>query len=82
MATLERLPVRVVGWVRDPHTVVECKLLGGSWVVISRVLSPRIRVISIVSLLITPLIPTHEPPSRRAHRETTFRTPKKTGPRL
>ena len=41
-----------------------CKvLLGGSWVVISRVISPLIWVISIVTLLITLLITTHEPPS-------------------
>ena len=41
-------------------------LLGGSWVVISRVISPLILVITIVTLLITPLITTHEPPSREA----------------
>ena len=39
-------------------------LLGGSWVVISRVISTLIWVISIVILLITLLITTHEPPSR------------------
>ena len=39
-------------------------VLGGSWVVISGVISPLIWVISIVTLLITPLITTHEPPSR------------------
>ena len=39
------------------------RLLGGSWVVISRVISPLIGVI-IVTLLITPLITTHEPPSK------------------
>ena len=39
-------------------------LLGGSGVVISRVLSPLIWVISIVTLLITLLITTPEPPSR------------------
>ena len=33
--------------------------LGGSWVVISRVISP---LIWLVTLLITPLISTHEPP--------------------
>ena len=45
---------------------VECvqnPLLGGSGVVISRVISPLIRVISIVILVITLLIATHEPPS-------------------
>ena len=36
-------------------------VLGGSWVVISRVISPLIWVISIVILLITILITTHEP---------------------
>ena len=39
-------------------------ILGGSWVVISRVISPLIGVITIVILLITSLITTHEPPSR------------------
>ena len=39
-------------------------LLGGSWVVISGVISPLIWVITIVTLLITPEITPHEPPSR------------------
>ena len=40
----------------------KCPLeLGYSWVVISRVISPLIWAISIVTLLITPLITTHEP---------------------
>ena len=39
-------------------------LLGGSWVVISGVISPLIWVVSIATLLITPLTTTHEPPSR------------------
>ena len=38
-------------------------LLGGSWVVISWVISPLIWVISIVTLLIALLITTLEPPS-------------------
>ena len=38
-------------------------LLGGSWVVISGVTSPLTWVISIVTLLITLLITSHEPPS-------------------
>ena len=46
-----------------PVTVYYYRLLGGSWVVISRVRSPLIWVISIVALLITLLITTHEPPS-------------------
>ena len=36
-------------------------VLGGSWVAISGVTSPLIWVITIVTLLITPLITTHEP---------------------
>ena len=39
-------------------------LLGGSWVVISGVISPLMQVRTIVTLLITLLITTHEPPSR------------------
>ena len=38
-------------------------LLEGSWVVINRGISPLIGVISIT--IVTPLITTHEPPSRR-----------------
>ena len=38
-------------------------LLGGSWVVTSRVISPLIWIITIVTPLIAPLITTHEPPS-------------------
>ena len=38
-------------------------VLGGSWVGISGVISPLIWVITIVQLLITLLITTHEPPS-------------------
>ena len=44
-----------------------CSLLGGSWVVISGVIRPLIWVITIVTLLITPLVTTHEPPSTGAH---------------
>ena len=42
------------------------RVLGGSWVVISGVISPLIWVITIVTPppLITPLITTQEPPSR------------------
>ena len=40
-------------------------LLGGSGVVRSGVISPLIRVISIVTLVITLLRTTHEPPSTR-----------------
>ena len=42
---------------------VSSTVLGGSWVVISRVISPLIWVISIVTLLIALLITTLEPPS-------------------
>ena len=38
-------------------------ILGGSWVVRSGVISHLSRVVSIVTLLITLLITTHEPPS-------------------
>ena len=44
------------------------RTLGGSWVVLSRVTSPLIGLITIVTLLITPLITTHEPPSTVDHR--------------
>ena len=41
--------------------------LEGSWVVVTGVTSPRMSVIHMVTLLITPLITTHEPPSRDCH---------------
>ena len=40
------------------------QILGGSWLVISGVISPPIWVVTMVTLLITPRITTHEPPSR------------------
>ena len=39
-------------------------LLGGSWVVISRVISRLTIIITHIKGLITPLMTTHEPPSR------------------
>ena len=39
-------------------------VLGGLWVVVSRVMSPSIWVTTVVILLITLLITNHEPPSR------------------
>ena len=42
-------------------------LLGGSWVVINGVISPLEWVRIRVTLLITPLITTHEPPSTAIH---------------
>ena len=42
-------------------------VLGGSWAVISRVINPLIGRISIVTLLITLLIATHELPRSRMH---------------
>ena len=39
-------------------------VLGGSWVVINGAISPLIWVRIMVTLLITPVITTHEPPSR------------------
>ena len=47
---------------------LELLVLGGSWVVISGVTSPLIWVITVVTLLISPLITTHEPPSRASRR--------------
>ena len=51
----------------DPQQVlvrgIKERLLGGSWVVISRVTSPLIWIVTTVTLLVTPLITTHEPPS-------------------
>ena len=41
-----------------------CVLLGGSWVVISGVISRVTLLITHVRGLITPLITTHEPPSK------------------
>ena len=46
-----------------PVLLLDSRLLGGSWVVISGVVRPLIWVIAIVGLLITPLITSHEPPS-------------------
>ena len=40
------------------------QILGGSWLVISGVISPPIWVVTMVTLLITPRITTHESPSR------------------
>ena len=54
-SSLQHRAVGRAGWV------VLC-LLGGSWVVISMVISPLIWVVTIVTLLITPLTTTHEPP--------------------
>ena len=41
-------------------------VLGGSWVVISKVRSPQVWVISVAILRIALLITTHEPPSSAA----------------
>ena len=49
-------------------------VLGGSWVVIIGVISPQIGVRIIVTLLISPLITTHEPPSIRSTRNLPLRT--------
>ena len=50
--------------VTQPPSPEARSILGGSWAVISGVISPLIWVITIVILLIILLITTHEPPSR------------------
>ena len=50
-------------WLQLGEAFFVAGLLGGSWVVISGVISPLTRAISIVTLLLAPLITTHEPPS-------------------
>ena len=53
-------------------------VLGGSWVVKSEVISPLTWVISIVTLLITLLITTHEPPSSQLQeQEPAVRPPRR-----
>ena len=54
-----------VSWCNYKPVLIhaESELLGGSLVVISRVISPLKWVITIVTLLITPLITIHESPS-------------------
>ena len=53
------------GFGGDPAQVVWVQsLLGGSWVVIIRVISRITILISLLRGHITPLITTHEPPSR------------------
>ena len=49
--------------------------VGGSWVVISGVISSLVWLIIIVTLLITPLITTHEPPSKLQQRPLLFLNP-------
>ena len=48
----------------SPTSYEGCSLLGGSWVVISGVISRVTRLITHIRGLITLLITTHEPPSR------------------
>ena len=56
-------------WVKDlpldrPSAALDRPLLKGSWVVMGRVISRITRVITYIRGLLTPLITTHEPPSR------------------
>ena len=51
------------GFLIGFHTVFGPTVLGGSWVVISRVISRVTILITHIKGLITPLITTHEPPS-------------------
>ena len=53
---------------KPARTTLSETLLGGSWVVIHGIISPLIQIINIVTLLITSLRTTHEPPSRRNSR--------------
>ena len=55
MARESCLKVSAAGVDRRQAGDGDRRLLGGSWVAISRVISPRIRVISIITLLITQL---------------------------
>ena len=57
------VPVKKVQ--EGPESSPYQRVLGGSWVVISRVISPLIWAITIVTLLITPLLTSHEPPSTK-----------------
>ena len=61
---LEGAEAQFVKGYGEGCTCLNFQVLGGSGVVISRVISPLIWVISIVTLLIILLITTHEPPSR------------------
>ena len=49
---------------REDRVLRKGMLLGGSWVVISRVISSITILITHIKGLITPRITTHEPPSR------------------
>ena len=53
---------------------MERRLLGGSWVVISRVLSRVTILITHIRGLLTPLITTHEPPSIMTFSWNPYRT--------
>ena len=61
MTSFVRLRTQDPGLKADSGCIT---ILGGSWVVISGVISPLRWVISTVILLITLLITTHEPPNR------------------
>ena len=56
-------------------------ILGGSWIVISGLASPQIQVLTIATLLLTPLITTREPPSRH-HKRWPFCVRHRSLPRL
>ena len=63
------LLVRIFGCLKKRAGRV-WRLLGGSWVVISRVISPSKWVIVAPTRLIPPFITTHEPPSRVSSRRS------------
>ena len=55
---------RVEGLATTPNLLQVLQVLGGSWDLVSKVISPLIGVISIVTLLITLVTNSHDPPSR------------------
>ena len=58
-------PRRVLAADRGCRPLIASQLVLGSWVVLSGAISPVTWVIIMVALLITLLITTHEPPSKR-----------------
>ena len=68
--SIQSLPYHL-GLYKSIRNIPPWTLLGGSWVVISRVTSALIGIIIIVTLLITPLITTPERPSKPSAQQHT-----------